>query len=48
MRDRANGVTRNPEKHIIELSKLMGSDTRISTPTNESTSDERHNVIAAT
>ena len=45
MRDKPNGVTRNLEKQITELSKLMGSDTRISTPTNGSTSDERHDVI---
>ena len=45
MRDRPNGMTRNLEKQIIELSKLIGCDMRISTPTNGSTSDERHNVI---
>ena len=45
MRDRPNGMTRNLEKQIVELSKLMGCDTRISTPTNGSTSDERHDVI---
>ena len=45
MRDRPNGMTRNLEKQIIELSKLMGSDTRISTPTNGSTDNERHDVI---
>ena len=45
MRDRPNGMTRNPEKQIIELNKLMRSDTRISTPTNGSTSDKRHDVI---
>ena len=45
MRDRPNGMTRNPEKQIIELNKLMRSDMRISTPTNGSTSDKRHDVI---
>ena len=40
MRDRLNRMTRNLEKQIVELNKLMGSDTRISTPTNGSTSDE--------
>ena len=45
MRDKPNGVTRNLKKQITELSKLMGSDTRISTPTNGSTGDERHDVI---
>ena len=45
MRDRPNGMIRNSEKQIVELNKLMGSDTRISTPTNGSTGDERHNVI---
>ena len=45
MRDRPNRMTRNPEEKIIELSKLMKGDTRISTPLNGSTSDVRHNVI---
>ena len=46
MRDRTNRMTRNPKKkQIIELSKLMGSDTRISIPTNRSTGNVRHNVI---
>ena len=45
MRDRPNGMTRNLEKQIVELSKLMGCDTRISTPTNGSIGDERHDVI---
>ena len=38
MRDRPNRMTRNPEKKIIEHSRLIGSDTRISTPTDGSTS----------
>jgi len=38
-------MTRNLKKQIIELSKLMRSDTRISTPTNDSTGEKRHNVI---
>ena len=45
MRDRPNGMTRNLKKQIIELSKLMGSDMRINSPTNGSTGDERHDVI---
>ena len=45
MRDRPNKMTRNPEKQVVELSKLMRSDMRISTPTNGSTSEEWHNVI---
>ena len=45
MRDRPNRMTRNLEKQIIKLSKLMGSDMRISIPTNGSTGDERHDVI---
>ena len=45
MRDRPNGVTRNLEKQIIKLSKLMGCDTRISTPIDGSTNNERNNVI---
>ena len=31
MRDRPNKMTRNPGKKIVELGKLMRSDTRIST-----------------
>ena len=45
VRDRPNTMTRNPEKQIVELSKLMRGDTRISTPLNGSTIDVRHNVI---
>ena len=45
MRDGLDRVTRNSEKQIIELGKLMGCDMRISTPIDSSTSDERHNVI---
>ena len=45
MRYRPNKMTRNPEKQIIELSKLMRGDTRINTPTNGSTGYERHDVI---
>ena len=44
MRDKPNTMTRNPKKQIIELSKLMRGDTRISTPTNGSTGDEKHDV----
>ena len=45
IRDRLNIMTINPEKQIVELNKLMRSDTRISTPTNGSTSMKRHDVI---
>ena len=45
VRDRPNKMTRNPKKQIIKLSKLMRSDTRISTLTIGSTGDVRHNVI---
>ena len=45
MRDRPNGMKRNLEKQIIELSKLMGCDTRISTQTNGSVGGEKHDVI---
>ena len=45
MRDRPNTMTRNPKKQIVKLNKLMRSDTRISTLTNGSTGDERHDVI---
>ena len=38
-------MTQNPEKQIIELSKLMRDDTMISTPLNGSTSDEWHDVV---
>jgi len=45
VRDRPYTMTRNPKKQIIELDKLMRSDTRISTPTNGSTGNERHDII---
>ena len=45
MRDRPNKVTSNLEKQIIELSKLMSSDTRIETPSNGSTGNVRHDLI---
>ena len=45
VRDRPNKVTSNLEKQIIELSKLMSSDTRIETLSNGSTDDVRHNLI---
>ena len=45
IRDRPNGMKTNLEKQIIELSKLMGCDTRISTPTNGSIGDEKYDVI---
>ena len=39
VRDRPNRMTRNSEKQIMELSKLMGGDTRISTLLNGSTGE---------
>ena len=45
MRDRLNTMTRNPEKQIIELSKLSRGNPRISTLTNGSTGDKGHDVI---
>ena len=33
MRDRPYTMTQTSEKQIVDLSKFMGSDTRISTPT---------------
>ena len=45
MRDRPNTMTINPEKQIVKLSKLMRNHTSISTPTNGSTGNERHDVI---
>ena len=49
MRDGSNRMTRNPKIIkiiiIIKLSKLMGSDMMINTPTNGSTSDKIHDVI---
>ena len=46
--DRPYKMTKNPKKQIVELTKLIRSDTRISTPTNGSTGDERHDVIKGT
>ena len=45
VRDTPNRMTSNLEKQIIELSKLMTSDTRIGTPSNGRTGDVRHNLI---
>ena len=45
LRNRPNAMTRNPKEKIIELSKLMCGNPRISTPTNGSIGDERHDVI---
>ena len=39
MRDGPDRITRNLEKQIIDLSKLMGGDTRISTALNGSTGE---------
>ena len=38
VRDGPNRMTRNPEKQIMNISQLMRSDSRISTPLNGSTS----------
>ena len=45
MRNRLDTMTRNPKEQIIKLNKLMCGNLRISTPTNGSTSNKRHNVI---
>ena len=45
LRNKPNAMTRNPKEKIIELSKLMCGNPRISTPTNGSTSKKRHNVV---
>ena len=45
VRDKPNTMTRNPEKQILKFSKFMGSNTRINAPTNDSTSNEWHDVI---
>ena len=45
VRNRPNAMTRNPKVQIIELSKLMCCNPRISTTTNGSTSKKRHNVV---
>ena len=39
VRDGPDGMTRNLEKQIMNLCKLMGGDTRISTPLNGSTGE---------
>ena len=39
MRDRLDGMTRNPEKQIMNLGQLMRGNPRISTPLNGSTSE---------
>ena len=45
VRDGPDRMTRNPEKQIMNLGKLMKGNPRISTPLNESTSEISHNVI---
>ena len=45
VRNRPNAVTRNPKEQVIELSKLMCGNPRISAPTNGSTNKKRHNVV---
>ena len=39
VRDGSERMTRNPEKQIMNLSELMGGNTRISTPLNGCTSE---------
>ena len=39
MRDGPDRMTRNLKKQIMNLSQLMGGDTRISTPLNGSTDE---------
>ena len=39
VRDRPDGMTRNPEKQIMNLSQLMRGNPRISTPLNGGTSE---------
>ena len=45
VRDGPNRMTRNSEKQIVEISKLMSGDTRIGTPSNGSTGNVRHDLI---
>ena len=45
MRNRPNAVTRNHKEQVIKLGKLMCGNSRISTPTNGSTSKNIHDVI---
>ena len=39
MRDRPDGMARNPEKEIMNFGQLMRGDPRIKTPLDRSTSD---------
>ena len=39
MRNRPDRMTRNPEKQIMDLNKLMRGDMRINTPLNGSTGE---------
>ena len=45
MRDRLDTMTRNPKEQIIELSKLMSRNPRISTPTNGSTNKDTRAAV---
>ena len=45
MRNGPKRMTRNPEKQIVKLYKLMSNDTRIGTPSNGSASNVKHNLI---
>ena len=45
VKDGPDGMTRNPEKQIMNLDQLMRGNSRISTPLNGSTSEIWFNVI---
>ena len=45
VRDGPNRIARNLKKQVMNLGQLMRSDSRISTPLNESTSQIGHNFI---
>ena len=45
VKDGPDRMTRNPEKQIMNLGKLMKGNPRISTPLNGSTSEISHNFI---
>ena len=45
MRDRPDGMARNPKEKIVNLGQLVRGDLRIRTPLDRSTSNKWHNVI---
>ena len=45
MRDKPQRMTSNPEKKMVNLSKLSSSDPRIKTPLDRRPSDVRHDVV---